>query len=149
MDYCNVLFLTCNKSELNPLRLIINKSIRFILNLNFRYHITPYYKKLHFLPIIKRVEFKACLLAHKIFFRVAPEYLNVEFEKHVPHQQRMLRNGVGRDQHMFQTDKNDIKDKLLFSKIRQTWNHLPLQIRTLQALPTFKSKLKTKLFTEF
>ena len=149
VDYCNVLLLNCNKTELDPLRLVINKCVRFILNLNFRYHITPYYKKLHFLPIIKRIEYKACLLAHKIFFRNAPEYLNTEFKHHVPFQQMMLREGVGRDSFMFETDNNDIKDKLLFSKIRQAWNRLPLPIRNIQALPSFKSKLKTKLFSEF
>ena len=149
IDFCNILLIGSSQAQLNPLRLIINRSIRFILNINYWHHITPYYKKLHFLPINKRIEFKTCLIAHKIFFRLAPDYINVDFNKHLPVQRMMLREGVGRDTYMFQMDNSDIGNKLLFSKIRQTWNHLPLKIRQIDSLPLFKSKLKTLLFSQF
>jgi hypothetical protein len=146
IDYCNILLIGCNKGELNPLKLIINKCVRFILNLPYRTHISPFYKMLHFLPIKKRIQYKACLLAHKIFFRVAPEYLNDDFQRYTPTQQMVLREGSGRDSYMFVRDNTDIKITLLYSKIRQEWNNLPLRIRKLDSLPLFKSKLKTHLF---
>ena len=148
IDYCNVLLIGCNKSELNPLKLIINKCIRFILNINYRTHITPFYNQLHFLPINRRIQFKANLLAHKIFYRVAPEYLNEDFIHYTPMQQMVLREGAGRDSYMFKIDNDGIRTKLIYSKIRQEWNSLPLKIRKYESLPLFKSKLKTELFSQ-
>ena len=146
IDYCNILLIGCNQSELNPLKLIMNKCVRFILNLRYRTHVTPFYKKLHFLPINKRIKYKACLLAHKIYFRTAPDYLSNDFDHYEPMQRMVLREGAGRDTYMFTRDNNDVKNQLLYSKIRDTWNILPLSIRKVQSLQTFKSKLKTQLF---
>ena len=73
VDYCNILLLGATDLALRPLRLVINKAIRFIYNLKIRQHITPYYKRTHFLPIQQRIKFEASLIAYKIFNGQAPK----------------------------------------------------------------------------
>ena len=148
LDYCNVLLLSCNDKELRPLRLIINRSIRFIYNVRFRAHITPYYIKSHFLPIKQRIRFKACLMAYKIFYRMAPQYLEEKVVRFTPNIQNMqLREGTGgRDTHMFVV--NDPKEKSLINIIKNKWNNLALDIRRSTSINVFKTKLKSQLMSE-
>ena len=148
LDYCNILLINCNKKELRPLKLIMNRCIRFVYNIKFRQHVSPFYKKIHFLPIRKRIQFKACLLAHKIFYRSAPEYLNQEFHPYVPQLEMQLRRQTGRDPLMFDTSGDHIKGKQIYFQIRREWNALPLQIRELEQVGQFKKKLKTELFSQ-
>ena len=146
IDYCNILLLGATDKDLRPLRLVLNRAIRFILNVKFYEHITPYYKLLHFLPVRLRIKFKACLIAHKIFHGESPTYLQEEFVKYSPTSSIVLREGSGRDVFMFD---HDPKDKALSSKIKRTWNTLSLNTRKCDTLSLFKSKLKTELFVSF
>ena len=144
VDYCNILLLGATDKDLRPLRLILNRAIRFILSVKFRDHITPYYKRLHFLPIRLRIKFKACLIAHKVFYGQSPIYLQEEFVKYSP--TRVLREGTGRDIFMFDQDP---KDQRLSSRIKREWNTLQLNTRKCDTLSLFKSKLKSELFVSF
>ena len=149
IDYCNILLISCNNKQLRPLKLVINRSIRFIYNINFKEHITPYYKKLHFLPIRQRIQFKACLLGYKIFYRQAPEYLIDEFTHFEPNIHMMLREGQGRDRYMFDVDRHAMMRKDVLSLIINEWNGLPLSLRRTEAINSFKTGLKSKLFSDF
>ena len=106
IDYCNILLLGATDKDLKPLRLIINKSLRFIYNLRIREHITPFYKKSHFLPIKQRISFKASLTAFKIFNNKAPNYLCNDFKKYVPTYNMTLREGSGRDRYTYDIDSS-------------------------------------------
>ena len=145
IDYCNVLLLGCTDLALRPLKLIINRSIRIILNLSFRQHISHLYNKLHILPIRKRIIFKACLLAYKIFYRISPSYLQEKckrFKPTITHMQ--LREGPGRDVFMFD-EKNGEHCKSILTLIKKEWNKLPLSMRKISSISGFKAKLKTHL----
>ena len=148
IDYCNILLIGCNAKELKPLKLIMNRCIRFIITMNFRRHVSPFYKKLHFLPIKKRIEFKACLMAYKIFYSEAPEYLSAEFQHFIPQLEMTLRREVGRDDYMFDTQHDSFKFKQIYFQVRQQWNALPLRLRECDSISVFKKRLKTKLFSE-
>ena len=144
LDYCNGILICSNKKTLKPLQLILNKAVRFIFNLRRRQHITPFLKKLHFLPIAFRIRFKICLIGFKIFYNLAPDYLLEKFTVFRSTSTMPLR--VGRDDHMFQTEMR--KKDSIFTKIKTEWNKLSLQIRKLTSITLFKSKLKTFLFNE-
>jgi hypothetical protein len=148
IDYCNILLLGCTDKDLRPLRLVINKSLRFIFNVRFRDHITPFYEKAHFLPIRKRIKFKACLLAYKLFYRISPIYLENKVIRYEPRLHMSLREGPGRDSYMFETKgPEDLMCRTLMAKIKVEWNALPLKIRRIESLPAFKARLKTELFS--
>lgn len=145
IDYCNVLLFRSTKKQLYPLNLIINKSVRFIFKVPKRHHITPYLKKVHFLPLHYRINYKICLLAHKIFHLSSPGYLAHHFEPYQPSTSTNLRQ-VGRDSFMFDTKLTDYKKNSLISGIKLEWNNLPIDIRKEYSKNIFKIKLKTYLF---
>ena len=149
IDYCNILLLGATNKELRPLKLIINKSLRFIYNVKRRHHITPYYKKSHILPIKFRIKFKACLTAFNIFNNLAPNYLTKDFEKFSPTSNVLLREGTGRDCFMFAITSNEIKSKRLSTLIKNEWNSIPLDLRKCKSKDTFKTKLKTHFFLQY
>ena len=100
LDYCNSLLACSNENALKPLRLVLNRAVRFIFNLRKRTHITHFLKRLHFLPIQYRIIFKTCLLAFKIFHGMAPEYLQSKFAKFVRTTTSNLRDNSGRDNYI-------------------------------------------------
>ena len=147
IDYCNILLLGAPDTELRPLHLMINKSLRFIYHVNFKDHISPLYKKAHFLPIKKRIQFKACLIAYKIFHYQTPTFFLDDITKFVSTSNMTLREVSGsRDDHTFSIDGKRNKEKRLTTLIIREWNSLPLQLRRVAEISLFKSKLKTLLF---
>ena len=148
LDYCNIVLIASTEKDLKPLRLTMNRAVRFIFGLRLREHITPFYKKLHLLPIKERVKFKACSTAHKVFYGSAPNYLIEQFNKFIPSTQINLRTTTGRDDFMFSCDLNTVKSKNLMSIIKVKWNSLPCELRKCASFPLFKSKLKTLIYND-
>ena len=143
LDYSNSLLACATDKDIRPLKLILNRAVRFIFKIRWRDHITEYLYKLHFLPIKYRIKFKLSLMAFKIFNNMSPVYLCEEFRNFEPSTTISLRVGSGRDTYMFDesTSQNSIKNKLITE-----WNKLPYVLRTVESLTTFKSKLKTFYF---
>ena len=143
LDYSNSLLACATDKDIRPLKLILNRAVRFIFKIRWRDHITEYLYKLHFLPIKYRIKFKLSLMAFKIFNNMSPVYLCEEFRNFEPSTTISLRIGSGRDTYMFDesTSQNSIKNKLITE-----WNKLPYVLRTVESLTTFKSKLKTFYF---
>ena len=65
LDYCNSLYSGISQSNLNKLQRIQNSLARIITNTSKYQHITPTLKKLHWLPIKQRIDYKLCLLTYK------------------------------------------------------------------------------------
>ena len=66
LDYCNSLFLSLTDFELKRLQLVQNSLCR-VVTCSFKFpHITPQLKKLHWLPVQYRVQFKIGLITYKI-----------------------------------------------------------------------------------
>ena len=146
LDYCNSALACATDADVRPLRLILNRSVRFIFKIRRTEHITSYLFKLHFLPIEYRIKFKIALMGFKIINNLSPAYLNEEFQMFEPTTTLHLRTGIGRDRTMFdetliQRRQNTIKTKLIVE-----WNKLPYEIRTVTTLSSFKNKLKTFYF---
>ena len=127
------------------LRVITNTyiTLRVITNTSKYQHITPTLKKLHWLPIKQRIDYKICLLTYKTLTNQQPAYLynSLSFPSHsvstrssdslvlsIPY----VRSSLG---------------KRAFSVIGpRLWNSLPPDTRNSSSLPIFRSRLKTHLF---
>ena len=143
LDYCNSLYSGISQSNLNKLQRIQNSLARVITNTSKYQHITPTLKKLHWLPIKQRIDYKLCLLTYKTLTNQQPTYLynSLSFPSHsvstrssdslvlsIPY----VRSSLG---------------KRAFSVIGpRLWNSLPPDTRNSNSLPTFRSRLKTHLF---
>ena len=84
LDYCNSLYSGISQTNLNKLQRIQNSLARVITNTSKYQHITPTLKKLHWLPIKQRIDYKICLLTYKTLTNQQPIYLynSLSFPSH-------------------------------------------------------------------
>ena len=75
LDHCNSLFLSLTDFELRRLQLVQNLWCRIVTRSSKFSHITPQLKKLHWLPVRYRVQFKIGLITYKILNQGQPVYL--------------------------------------------------------------------------
>ena len=75
LDYCNSLFLSLTDYELRRLQLVQNSLCRVVTRSSKFSHITPQLKKLHWLPVRYRVQFKIGFITYKILTQGQPVYL--------------------------------------------------------------------------
>jgi hypothetical protein len=145
LDYCNSLLCGTSKQQLARLQRLQNTAARLVTCSKRNEHITPILRRLHWLPVEKRITFKVALLTYKSMNNQGPHYISELLSEYRP--ARSLRSA----------------DKLLlvephfrtatygqhaFANIAQrVWNSLPLQLRECATVDSFKKKLKTYLFT--
>ena len=150
LDYCNSLLAACTQNEIFNLQKVMNNAVRFIFDVGRREHITPYLKELHFLPIKQRILFKLSVLAHKIIYGYAPNYLTELFECYQPMSVMNLRprSNITLNPMLMFTGDEHLPHKCVFTKLLNCWNELPIDIRLLESAIDFKRKLKTFYFRE-
>ena len=64
-DYCNSLYYSLPKSQINCLQVIQNFLARAVVKAAKFYHVTPILKSLHWLKINERIEYKLLSLTYK------------------------------------------------------------------------------------
>ena len=143
LDYCNSLYNGISQANLNKIQRIQNTLARVVTNTSKFEHITPILKKLHWLPIKQRIDYKLCLLTYKTLQIQQPTYLY---------------NSLSFPSHSLSTRSSDSSvlsipyvrtslGKKAFSVIApRLWNSLPPDTRNSLSVSTFRSKLKTHLF---
>ena len=155
IDYSNILYCGLPGRVLSGLQKLLNACVRFIFNIHgHQDSYTEYFRQSHILPISYRLDFKACLIAYKIVYGTAPCYL----QEMVP-----LDDSWGLSRTTRMTDVVDpyrLKHPKMTSinansKLRRrrlsvflptVWNELPLELRSIPNVETFKARLKTHLF---
>ena len=75
LDYCNSLLYGIPQYQFDRLQRILNAAARVVCQVPRFEHITPSLKKLHWLPVRYRVQFKTALLVYKVLHVEAPLYL--------------------------------------------------------------------------
>ena len=110
-----------------------------------RDHITPLLVQLHWLPVSFRIQFKLAVLAFRFFDNSLPAYLSRSLSVYEP--PRTLRSSS--ESRLFVTPITSLKSteaRAFSSSAPKVWNSLPSDLRNLQTLSLFKSRLKTYLF---
>lgn len=133
------------KKSIRQLQLIRNTAARVLTNTRKLDHITPVIKSLHWLPVSQRIDFKILLLVYKALNGLGPKYM---LDLLVPYEaSRPLRSsGTG----LLCVPRTRTKQgEAAFSYYApHLWNKLPVDLRSAQTVSSFKSGLKTLLFTE-
>ena len=112
-------------------------------------HTTPLLKKVHFLPVRFRINFKIALLAYKCLNNIAPPdpYLK---ELISPRQQSFKNVRLDNDYFClsFPPSPNYVNTEKAFSHCAvKVFNSLPYDIRSAESVTSFKTKLKTYFFS--
>ena len=151
LDYCNSLYMNVPKKRLNKLKSILNGCVRYIYNLKgWSEDLLPYYKKAHILPIRERIFFKVCLISYKIVYNMAPDYLGELVEMDIPNQSsKTTRAKPAEDTLRMKLPKmcrTKASERRFSNYAPETWNSLPLRLRSINNIETFKRMLKNHLF---
>ena len=142
LDYCNALLSGYSDKELNILQLALYMAARILTRTNKCDHITPVLAYLHWLPVTARVDFKVLLLTYKALHGLAPTFLS---DLVLP--TRTLRSQDAGLLTVPRICKQTAGGRAFSYRAQFLWNGLPVHVRDADSVSTFKSLLKTHLFS--
>ena len=139
LDYCNSLLYGVSKSNIAKLQRVQNALCRIIFRLDKMSHVTPFLKKLHWLPIQHRILFKYNLLVFKAINLSQPPYLSALIRSSsLTHGNRLSISSTCPNKHIGRHG--------FAVAAPAKWNKLPQTVRSQQTIDGFRSQLKTYLF---
>ena len=143
LDIGNSLLINIKSCHLDKLQFALNAAAGILSKSTKFDHISPVLQKLHWLSVREWVHFRILLLIRKIVLGTAPSYLSDLITPYVP--QRNLRSS---HKNLLEIPKSRTAygSRAFSSAGPMLWNNLPNNLRTLDSLETFKSKLKSFLF---
>ena len=139
LDYCNSLFLGLKKSEINKLQKVQNAAARLVLERRKCESIRAGIANLHWLRIEERIVFKILITVYKCLHDMGPNELCARIA---------IRDRSSLTLQLVYMNTTHGRRSFSYMAPR-LWNQLPYQIRNMHTLVSFKSKIKTFLFTNF
>ena len=147
LDYGNALLYGANARDLNRLQSFQNRAAKLIFSASRFDNPVPFMKKLHWLPIEKRIKFKICLYVYKCLNNCGPIYLaNSLIKKSLPSIGPVTRSAMDTTLLVVPSRKKHVGDKSFSVAGPSLWNTLPRNIREAKTVTSFKKLLKSHLF---
>ncbi len=164
LDYCNGLLYKLPDYQVKKLQHIQNMAARLVFQLPKFSHVTPLMVQLHWLPVSGRIEFKLLLFTFKGIHHSAPKYICDLFNVYSSQYSLRRNSAIDDNTYEFGNVTEPIrKQDIIYLQVPHTkrvtfeqrslavagptfWNKLPLHLRCLTDIDTFKSCLKTYLF---
>ena len=149
IDSLNALLVGLPDRALKPLIRVQNTAARLITKTRKYDHISPILRKLHWLPVPQRIQFKVLIMTFKCVHGLAPGYLSDLLQIHVPNRSQrsihQLQLIVPQPQYS-KFGKAKYFDRSFQASATKLWNELPTDLRCHDRLSTFRKALKTHLF---
>jgi len=147
LDYGNGLLMGIKKSLINKLQVAQNSAVRLIERVGKHEHISEYRKRLHWLPIPARIEFKLLSTTWKALNKQAPSYITNLLNKRIPVMNLRITNKLILD--IPENNRtNGYADRAFSRSAPSLWNKLPYEVKMADTLSKFKKGLKTYLFNK-
>ena len=144
LDYCNSLLSGIHEQLIDKLQRVQDCSARLIFKTSKCTHISPLLAKLHWLPIVQRINHKIFSFCYDAFSDTATLYLSDLLRLYVP--SGSLRSSADTYILRIPKRKNKFQGQCAFSHPGPvTWNKLPYSVRHAQTQSHFKTQLKTTL----
>ena len=145
LDSCNSLYTGIRHSSLSRLQLAQNAAARLLTGTRKRDHISPIQASLHWFPVRFRIDLKVLLFVFKALNEQAPSYIS---DLLTPYSTaRSLRSSnLG----LLAVPRPKLKsrgDRAFAVAAPRLWNSLPLSVRSAPSIDSFKSRLKTHLYS--
>ena len=139
LDYCNALYWGIIDKNLHQLQLIQNAAAKAVLGLYKHDSLGNTLKKLHWLPVQQRIEFKILLIVFKCLNSMGPEYLQSMLSYRCVNTTPVL---------IEPRTSTSLGDRAFQIVGPRLWNSLPDHAKTCNTLLSFKTALKTYLFNK-
>ncbi len=146
LDYGNALLYGIHKKLTNKLQLVQNAAARVIDKKQKYDHITETRKKLHWLPMEARSEFKILKLTWQSLNDMAPKYLQSLITLKKPCRHNLRSNNRKLLEVPKRSNNSKYGDRAFVNAAPKLWNNLPSEVQNAPSLEIFKKKLKTHLF---
>jgi hypothetical protein len=144
LDYCNSLLYSVPAIYLNKLQRIQNSLARVVtLSPKFS-HTSPLLKKLHWLPVKSRINFKIATLIYKCIYFKQPISLASQIK--ICHLNKSLRSQSNAP-FLARTFSKSYGYRSFSKFAPVVWNNLPATVRLSPSLSIFRRKLKTYYFS--
>ncbi|KAK7102244.1 hypothetical protein V1264_020489 [Littorina saxatilis] len=146
LDYCNALLYGCPQYLLNRLQKLQNNAARLVLRVRKSEHISPHLQALHWLPIESRIKYKIACLSYGALTQTGPAYLTDMTQTYTPG--RTLRSSA--DTSILSTPRVNTKsfgERSFSVSAPLVWNSLPVTLRHSASSGSFRTGLKTHLFS--
>ena len=146
LDYGNSLLYGVKQSLIKKIQLVQNSAARLV-SLSSRYnHITPVLKTLHWLPIEARIIFKILVICFKCLHGEGPEYLSDLLVSY--HPTRGLRSS-SQCNLVVPRSVSKAGDRAFGVFAPKLWNELPMHLKNVDSILSFRKLLKTRLFRQY
>ena len=143
LDYCNSILYHTSNNNINQLQRTQNSLARVVCSVPRRTSAAPLLKRLHWLPVEKRIEYKIASITHQVMTAESPSYLNELLTQHKP--TRCLRSS---DKFLLDVPQTRTRsaERAFRTAAPSVWNNLPEELRAIRCHDAFKRNLKTVLF---
>ena len=144
IDYANSLLFGISQHLLDKLQRVQNAAARLILGYKRHESISPGLKKLHWLSVRYRIQFKIATIAFKVLSTNEPGYLRKLL--HIQPPTRTRRSNQGLVLHVPKSNLKCAGDRAFSICAPRIWNSLPVTVKSSKSLQEFKRNLKTCYF---
>lgn len=141
LDYCNSLYLNIQEGLLCKLQLLQNAAARLLTRTPKFAPISEKVKELHWLPVKKRIHFKALCLLHRSLHGVGPLHLKQTLKWYFP--PRTLRSSEAKLASVPFARRATWGGKRFTVCAATLWNNLPISLRSTEKHLDFRKALKT------
>ena len=128
-------------STIRPLQRVQNAAARLALGLSPRDHVSDALKKLHWLPITHRIQYKVSLMIFLVHSHPCHDYMSnvVSLVSDDPGRRR-LRSATSTDYHVPRT-RTKLGDRAFSIAGPKSWNNLPQSVRSADSLNSLSENL--------
>ena len=144
VHYCCSVFCDISKGHKSTLQRVLNTEIRYIFGIRKSEHISPYRRQLGWLRVAGRREYFAACLLYKILSSGCPSYMTDFFiAKYSVYPVR----GENPPTLVVPNSYTESLRRSFHVTSSILWNSIPLHIRTVSSLITFKRLINRHIFT--
>ena len=145
LDYCNSVLAGLPAVTVKPLQRVMNAAVRLVVGLGWIDHITPAMRDLHWLPIVHRIKYKLCILMHAAAINNSPEYIIEILVHNSSLQEHAALPSFISGGYVIPWSKMEFGNRAFCVAGPAAWNELPLELRHMPDIQTFKCAIKTRI----